>query len=116
MKRFFWLALFASAACPGHRAVAANESELAAYASIFSMTQAAEKNCANTYTSDAAILILKDTHHITEKDDRALKAEIGKAKAGLEKQIAAEGAVKWCRSILEQYGPKGRIQKILITR
>ncbi len=116
MKRFFWLALLASAACSGHRAFAANESELAAYASIFSMTQLAEKNCPNTYTSDAAILILKDTHHITEKDDRALKTEINKLKGGLEKQIAAEGAVKWCKSILEQYGPKGRVQKILITR
>jgi hypothetical protein len=116
MKRFFWLALLACAVCPSCDAFAANESELTAYASILALTQAAEKNCTNTYASDAAMLILKDTNHITDKDDRALKTEMSKSKAALDRQIAADGAVKWCKSVLERYGPKGRIQHILITR
>ncbi len=116
MKKPFCIALLSGALCASEAALAANESEVETYASIFSMTQEAERNCVNTYASDAAILVLKETNHITEKDDRALKAEMGKSRAAIQRQIAADGAAKWCKSILERYGPKGRVQHILITR
>jgi hypothetical protein len=98
------------------RALCASPTELTAYATIFSMTQEAEKNCTNTYASDAAILILKDENHISDKDERAMKAEVAKTRADIQHRIAEEGAAKWCKGILEQYGPKGSVRKILITR
>ena len=116
MKSLLQIALLIGTACLNDRAFAANESELTAYASILSMTQEAEKNCPNTYASDAAILILKEAKHITEKDDRALKTETNKSRSAIQRQIAEDGATKWCKTILERYGPKGNVQKILITR
>jgi hypothetical protein len=117
MKKLFQIALLMGAACLlSNQSFAANESELAAYVSIFSMAQEAEKNCPNTYASDAAILILKEANHVTEKDDRALKAETNKSRAAIQRQIAEDGATKWCKTTLERYGPKGSVQKILITR
>jgi hypothetical protein len=116
MKRLFWFALLMGVACSSKQASSASESELVAYAQIFSMAQEAEKNCHNTYVSDAAILVLKETSNITEKDDRTLKIELNKSKNALQREIAAEGVDKWCTVILELYGPKGRIQHVLITR
>jgi hypothetical protein len=104
MRRFLLIAFLAGAALVSDRAFSASESELTAYASIFAMTQEAEKNCPNTYTSDAAILILKEANHVTEKDDRALKTEVNKTRAAIQREIA------------EQYGPKGRVKNYLITR
>ena len=116
MKAAFRIALLIGGACWSDRAFSATETELVTYATIFSMSQEAEKNCPNTYASDAAILILKEENHVTEKDDRALKLELNKAKTALDRQISADGAPKWCKSILELYGPKGRVKNVLITR
>ncbi len=116
MKKLSRIALLMGAACLSNLSFAANETELTAYVSIFSMAQEAEKNCPNTYASDAAILILKEANHVTEKDDRALKAETNKSRAAIQRQIAEDGAAKWCKTTLERYGPKGSVQKILITR
>jgi hypothetical protein len=116
VRRLIRIAFLLEAAIVSGQALSASPTELTAYAAIFSITQEAEKNCPNTYTSDAGILILKDETHISDKDDRALKAEVAKATAAIQRQIAEDGAAKWCKGILAQYGPKGSVQKILITR
>jgi hypothetical protein len=117
MKMFFQFALLAGAVVfVSDRAYCADETELAAYASIYSMAQGAEKNCKNTYASDAAILVLKEENHVTDKDNRALKGELAKLNAEIERQIKEEGAATWCKTIIQQYGPNGSVQKILITR
>lgn len=116
MKNGIRCAFVAMAVSASNEAFCASPNELTAYASIFQMSQEAEKNCPNTYTSDAAILILKDDNHITDKDDRALKPELAKAKAAIQRQISEQGAASWCKEMLTQYGPKGRVLKVLITR
>jgi hypothetical protein len=117
MKRFFQIALLiGGATCLSDRAYCASETELAVYASIYAMAQEAEKNCPKTYASDAAILILKEENHVTDKDNRALKAQLTKLNAEIERQIKEEGATKWCKTIIQQYGPNGSVQKVLITR
>jgi hypothetical protein len=117
MKSFLRIMALVGVAClSSNKAFCASEKELATYEAIFSMAQEAEKNCPNSFASDAAILILREANHITEKDDRALRAEVGKSNAAIEREISANGAAKWCKTTLELYGPKGSIQHILITR